>query len=258
MISLLSPAKNLSFEPSPNGFKPSIPQFIEESEVLINKLKKLSPNKISKLMKLNPQLSELNYHRYQNWRADFEEVESKAAIYAFNGEVYRGLSAIDFTQKDLDFAQEHLIILSGLHGILKPLDLIQPYRLEMGTKLQIRSKIPNLYMFWKDKITASLNALLEEQNEKVILNLASIEYFKSVDVADLNARVIHCQFLDWKGESYKAVMTWAKLARGMMAKKVITEKIDNAEELKGVAFGGYLFNDSMSTEDNFVFTRDKS
>ena len=175
MISLLSPAKNLNFEASSNGFEATKPIFLEESEILINKLKKLSSKKISKLMKLSPQLSDLNYNRYQSWRSDFEEVDVKAAVFAFNGEVYRGLSASNFNKKDLEFAQEHLIILSGLHGILRPLDLIQPYRLEMGTKLQIRSKTPNLYSFWKDKIAVSINERLEKQDEKVILNLASKE-----------------------------------------------------------------------------------
>lgn len=257
MISLLSPAKNLNFESSPNGFEPSKPLFIEESEILINKLKKLSSKKISKLMKLSPQLSDLNYNRYQNWRSDYEDVETKAAIFAFNGEVYRGLSSSDFNENDLRFAQQHLIILSGLHGILKPLDLIQPYRLEMGTKLQIRSKVPNLYSFWKDKIVDSLNDLLEKQDEKVLLNLASNEYFKSINLKALNARVIHCHFLDWKGDAYKSVMTWAKLARGMMARQVIKDKIDNIENLRAVMFNGYQFNDRLSTEDKFVFTRDK-
>jgi len=252
MIVLLSPAKTLDYESELPQVNATEPAFTDESTVIMNKLKKLSKKKLSALMSLNKDLTELNAMRYQEWEPEFNDEASRPALYAFTGEVYRGLDAKSFEAKDVDFAQEHLRILSGLHGILKPLDKIRPYRLEMGTKLPVGRK-KNLYDFWTSKLTETLSERLDAQGDRLVVNLASNEYSKAVDLKHLDARVITPVFKERKGDDYKVVMTYAKNARGAMASYIIRNKITDPEHLKG--FESYAFSSAMSSEDEWVFIR---
>lgn len=256
MIILLSPAKNLDFESEIPHSTHSLPQFMEESEKLMGKLKKLSSRQIGKLMSISPALAELNRDRYASWQPDFTPHNARQAVFAFNGEVYRGLDAKTFTQKNIDFAQEHLRILSGLHGILRPLDLIQPYRLEMGSRLQVTKAKNNLYKFWGNTVTRAINKALEGQKNKLVVNLASNEYFKVVQPKDIEGKVISPQFMDLKNGEYKSLMTYAKLSRGRMASWLIREKITEEAEMKDFHAEGYAFNERLSKGDEWVFTRD--
>ena len=256
MISLLSPAKNMDF--SKNVTIPSqiFPVFMEDSDILMSKLKKLSARQLGKLMNLNAQLSDLNFERNQRWNKAFENNDRKEAVFAFNGEVYRGLMASEFSSEDLAFASEHLLILSGLHGVLRPLDLIQPYRLEMGSKIKISSRIKNLYEFWGDKVSDYINQSLRDHKEKAVINLASNEYSRVLISRKIDAPIIDVKFLDWKDGTYKSVMTWAKLARGMLASTIIKGKIDRLDAVKDLNFGNYSYNESLSSDLSFVFTRE--
>lgn len=206
-------------------------------------------------MDISPELAGINFDRYRIWTREHHELTLKPAILAFNGEVYRGLDASALTDAELKYADEHLIILSGLYGILKPLDLIQPYRLEMGAKWNIGSSKKNLYKFWGNRISMELNRRLVSHKNKIIVNLSSSEYFNSIDQESLEADVIHCLFLDYKNGEYKSVMTWTKLARGAMAKEIIRRKADSVEELKKITFNGYKFSKSDSRDDVLIFKR---
>ncbi|MBX2840335.1 MAG: peroxide stress protein YaaA [Flammeovirgaceae bacterium] len=254
MIILISPAKTLDFTQNNLVSEGSQPMFQEESEILIKKLRTLSRKKIGQLMDISPQLAELNYDRYQNWSPEFEVPAAKQAVLAFKGDVYLGLQAETFVQEEFDFAQQHLRILSGLHGLLKPLDLIRPYRLEMGTQLPVRRK-KNLYQFWGDKITENLNNLLENEENPVVINLASQEYFKSINLKKLNAKVITPVFKDFKNGDYKVLSFFAKKARGFMSAYVIKNKINDPEKLKLFQEEGYSYNDLQSEGNEWVFTR---
>jgi len=255
MIALLSPAKNMDFSPSGENLEYSFPIFLEEADYLIQKLKKWSPRQIGKMMNINPQLSDLNHLRYQNWEKDYINAESKASMFAFNGEVYRGLGASDFSDSDISYANKHIVILSGLHGLLRPLDLIQPYRLEMGIRWSVTKKQNNLYKFWGEKVSQALNEMLADHKDKTIINLASNEYWKVIKPEILDGKVVHCQFVDWKNGEFKSVMTWAKQARGMMAKKIVKNKVEHVEELMQQEFNGYGYNDKLSSPSNLVFSR---
>jgi len=250
---ILSPAKklNTTFEPKFKDY--SNAQFLEDSAYLIKKLKKLSRKKIAEMMKISPALVELNYDRYQNWHLPFEAQNAIPAIYIFAGEVYRALDAKSFNKKDLDNAQKKIRILSGLYGILKPKDLIQAYRLEMGTRIELTSKTKNLYQFWGNKLTESLND--EFSKNDILVNLASKEYFKAIDFKQINAKVITCLFKDNKNGIYKNIMTFAKLARGRMANYIVKNNLSKAEALKTFNVDGYIYNDKMSSEEEYVFTR---
>lgn len=255
MITLLSPAKTLDYESEIPQLETSSPAFIEDADYLNNKLKKLSSRKIAKLMNLSTDLAELNYERYQSFQTPFNDDNARPAIYAFKGDVYTGLDAGSLSGKDISFAQEHVRILSGLYGLLKPLDLMQPYRLEMGTSFAVTPKKKNLYAYWDKKITEKLNA---EIKDETVINLASAEYFKVVKPKLLNAKVITPQFLDAKGGEYKMIGFFAKKARGMMTRYIIKNRIDSPEELKGFNLEGYNYNESLSEEDKPVFTREEN
>ena len=250
---ILSPAKSLDFENIPETKVASQPIFLNESQLLINKLKKYSPKKIGDLMSISPKLSDLNYSRFQDWTLPFTNDNAKTAMYVFTGDAYRGMNPREFSQEDVVNAQGYLRILSGLYGVLKPQDIIQPYRLEMGTKIDYTEKVTNLYKFWGDKVTDALNA--EMENEEVLINLASNEYFKVIDPKKLNHKIVTCSFKDEKNGEYKIISFFAKFARGLMTRFIIQNKITEVEHLKAFDLERYSYNEEMSTADNFVFVR---
>jgi len=249
---VISPAKSMNFESKAPTHEFSQPIYLKEADRLSKILKKKSARSLSKLMSISPALGQLNYERNQNWELPFDLDNAKQAVYAFTGEVYRGLDANSLPLEDLDFLQEHLRILSGQYGVLKPLDLMQPYRLEMGTKLKVGVK-PNLYKFWDNQITKTLNAELEEG--ELFVNLASNEYFKVLQAKDLKIPVITPVFKDYKNGEYKMIMTFAKLARGLMVRYIVDHKVTSLEELKGFNSNGYGFDANLSTDTELVFTR---
>ena len=252
MLVLLSPAKSFDFESVASTQRFSEPRFMEESTRLIKKMGTFSKKKIGELMHISPELAALNVDRYKKWTPNPKKEDTKQAILAFNGEVFRGLNAKEMTEDELQFAQSHLRILSGLYGVLRPLDLMQPYRLEMGTKLKYYS-YTNLYQFWGDKITKQLNQDLGDGTH--IINLASTEYYKSVKEKNLKANIITPVFKDFSNGSYKVLMTYAKNARGTMANYIIKNNIVDPELLKSFNGNGYLYDPALSDEANWVFTR---
>jgi len=254
MLILLSPAKKLDYANQTLTADFTIPENLVQSEKLIKALQKLSIKKICALMDLSEDLGQLNVQRYASWNADFTQGELKQAILAFNGEVYQGMDANHMSASDLQFAQHNLRILSGLHGLLRPLDLIKPYRLEMGTHLKVGVK-KNLYTFWGDSITDRCNAELDALGSKTVVNLASAEYFKAVNTKKLQANVITPSFKDLKNGQLKSLFLYIKQARGMMAGFAIRNRITNPEELKGFNGGGYRYAETLSDETNWVFTR---
>lgn len=249
---VVSPAKSLNFESEVPTNDFTQPVFIKQAERLSRILKKKSPRSLSKLMSISSTLGQLNYERNQNWHVPFSPENAKQAVYAFSGEVYRGLDVNSMPLEDLDFLQDKLRILSGQYGILKPLDLMQAYRLEMGTSLKVGVK-PNLYKFWGDQITNFLNNELEEN--ELFVNLASKEYFKVIQPKSLKVPVITPSFKDFKNGEYKMIMTFAKLARGMMVRYIIDHKVEDIDGLKGFNYKGYAFDENLSTETDLVFTR---
>jgi cytoplasmic iron level regulating protein YaaA (DUF328/UPF0246 family) len=253
MLAVISPAKTLDFE-TPWKLDFSQPQFLNESQELINQLKKLSVKDISELMSISEKLSILNSERFLNWHKPFTANNAKPAILAFRGDVYTGLDADSFTKKDFTFAQTHLRILSGLYGLLRPLDLIQAYRLEMGTAfVNLRGK--NLYEFWNDKITQQLNLELKQQKKPCLINLASNEYWSVVKPANIDADIVTPLFKDQKNGQYKIISFFAKKARGMMAAYIIKNRIKKAEDLKSFDWEGYRFDSKLSKANEWVFTR---
>lgn len=253
MIVLLSPAKAIDQERKLNSIKSSQPVFMEEAESLIKKLKKFSSNKISKMMHLSKELSDLNHQRYQDWNSATELSDNNHHVSAiFNGEVFKGFDAPSFSKSELAIAQEKIRILSGLYGILKPMDVVYPYRLEMGTKWAVTPSKTNLYKFWGTKIAKNIN---EENNSDTIVNLASTEYYKAVDKKELKGRVITPTFKEFKNGDYKVVMVYAKKARGLMARYIVKNNITSPEELKLFNIDGYQFDSNLSEGDNWVFTR---
>lgn len=253
MLVVVSPAKKLDV----TGDKPSdftLPIFTSESQKLINNLKKMNPKKLEKLMGISSALADLNFQRYQEWGELHTLGDSKQAILSFTGEVYSGLDAASFSAKELQEAQKRLRILSGLYGVLKPLDLMHAYRLEMGTSLKVGTK-KNLYEFWGDKIANEINVALADLKTTTLINLASTEYFKSVNKKKLKAEIITPVFKDFSNGKYKMVMVYAKKARGMMAKYIIKNKIENTNDLIGFNTDGYCFNQEASTKNELVFYR---
>lgn len=251
---LLSPAKSLDFEKEVKVPTTSTAHFIEQSEYLVKKLQKFSSKKIGEMMHISPQLSDLNYERYQNWESPIQYAQDiKPAGTVFTGEVYRGLDFNSLTEEEMNRAQKDLRILSGLYGLLKPLDLMYPYRLEMGTKWNVTPKQTNLYKFWDKKIATVLKE--ETNDDEVIINLASNEYFKAVQTKVLNRRIITPVFKELKGDQFKVVMMYAKHARGAMARDIIKQNYSSAEDLKGYNVDGYSYNESLSSEDEWVFVR---
>lgn len=254
MITLLSPAKTLDFETPPTCELVTQPDLLEQAEILIQQLREFSPQDISELMKLSDKLGVLNFDRFQQWSQPFTKDNAKQAALAFQGDVYQGLEADTFDNSDWAFAQNHLRILSGLYGILKPLDLIQPYRLEMGTKLEnVRGK--NLYDYWGRRLSDHLNHALKMNDQTHIINLASNEYFKAVDKKVLDAPVVTPIFKDWKNGQYKIISFYAKKARGTMAAWIMKERVDQPEGLKDFRASGYEFSSELSHASQLVFIR---
>ncbi len=254
MISIVSPAKSLDFDNKAPISDFSLPIFLEESQKIVNVLKDYSPDDLSKLMNVSKDLGLLNANRYQDYNTPFKPENAKQAIFAFTGDVYKGLDATTLSTKAIDYTQTHFKILSGLYGILKPLDLIQAYRLEMGSKISINNST-SLYDFWSNHITSELNINLESTNSQFLLNLASNEYSKSIDMKSLNAEVITPVFKDWKSGKYKIISFFAKKARGLMSRYVLENKIKNPNDLRAFDSDGYVFNKGFSTEKSLVFTR---
>ncbi len=254
MLFVISPSKTLDFETSPPTKTHTIPDFLEDSQKLINKLSGLSEKKLSQLMHISPKLAQLNAQRYNDWQAPFNLKNAKQAALAFKGDVYTGLQADTFSIHDLKFAQKHLRILSGLYGILRPLDLMQPYRLEMGTELSTNRK-KDLYAFWDKKIAETINEELKKLKSDILVNLASQEYFKAVHPKTLQAQIITPVFKDFKNGKYKFITFYAKKARGSMVHYAVKNRIKKVEGLKGFDLDGYAYNEGMSSEKEWVFTR---
>ncbi len=249
---VLSPAKSLDFETQLPTDKATQPEFIKQAERLNKELKKKSVKALSELMKISKDLSQLNYERNQEWEMPFTKHNARPAIYAFNGDVYRGLDAYTIPKNKIDHLQDTVRMLSGLYGVLKPLDLMQPYRLEMGTKLSIGEN-KNLYEFWKQDITKALNAELED--DELFINLASVEYFKAVDTKALKVPVINIDFKELKNGAYKTIGIYAKLARGLMTRYIIDENAKTMDDLKAFDIENYRFHEQLSEENRLVFTR---
>lgn len=255
MIILLSPAKTLDFETEIHCKKQSEPAFISQAEVLIKQLRNKSTAELMKLMNISKDLAELNFERYQHWNPTLHKSSGRQAILAFKGDVYTGLDAHSFSPQDFEFADKHLRILSGLYGMLKPTDLILPHRLEMGTRLQVNG-FKNLYTYWQSTLNKALTTALIEAGAKRIINLASVEYAKSVELKRDGIEVIAPEFKDYKNGQYKTISFFAKKARGLMASFIIREKINHKDQLKAFNQDGYHFNNELSTsEAKPVFTR---
>jgi cytoplasmic iron level regulating protein YaaA (DUF328/UPF0246 family) len=254
MLVLISPAKTLDFDtPSPTSVVTE-PRFLEHSQELINGLRKLSPADVSGLMAISDKLGLLNFDRFQQWHRPFTPDNAKQALWAFQGDVYTGMRAETFTKKNVNFAQQHLRILSGLYGLLRPLDLIQPYRLEMGTAWPT-ARGKNLYQFWGDILTDALNQELAVQPKPVIVNLASQEYFQAVNKKRLKCGVITPIFKDFKNGQYKIISFFAKKARGMMSAYIIQNGLTDVQKIKGFDCDGYAFAPSLSTSTEWIFVR---
>ncbi|MDO6743713.1 peroxide stress protein YaaA [Tenacibaculum soleae] len=249
---IISPAKSLDFETKANTNLYTQPRFLEQSAKLNKKLKTFSRKKLSDLMKISDDLANLNYERNQNWQTPFELENAKQAIFSFTGEVFRGIDVTTLAEDKLPVLQERLRILSGLYGLLKPLDLIQPYRLEMGTKLKV-GRTENLYKFWNNELVDSLNKELAD--DELLVNLASTEYFKALPKKVLKVPMVTPVFKDFKNGQYKTIMTFAKKARGLMVRYIIENEIETIDGLQGFNIDGYLFSEEMSSESELVFTR---
>jgi len=255
MLSVISPAKTLDFETPPTTRKTTQPQFLERAGDLVEDARAMSPDAIRDLMGVSEKIAELNHHRFMNWGAPFTLDNAKQSLLAFKGDVYTGLEADTLSVAQLNFAQKHLCILSGLYGLLRPLDLMQPYRLEMGLKFENRGG-RNLYEFWGDDITRALNTQLKKSGSPVLVNLASNEYFKSVQAKALDAEVITPVFKDLKGDKYRVISFYAKKARGRMARFIIDGELNDPADLKKFKTDGYRYNNGQSTARELVFTRD--
>ncbi|MDG1484914.1 MAG: peroxide stress protein YaaA [Porticoccaceae bacterium] len=254
MLIVISPAKKLDYSSPVAAKNHSQPELLDHSAELLQGLKKLSPQDVCALMGLSDNLGALNYERFQAWDRPFTEDNAKPAILAFKGDVYQGLDADSMTDKQLEWAQGHLRILSGLYGLLRPMDLMQPYRLEMGTRFA-NQRGKDLYQFWGNIITDEINSLLSNAKSPVLLNLASNEYFKSVQQKNIAGRIVTPVFMDKKGDKYKIVSFYAKKARGLMSAYIIKNKITAVEGIKKFDVDGYRFNSAMTDGDSWVFTR---
>lgn len=254
MIAVVSPAKNLDFK-SKHDVPVTQPRLLDCTAQLIEVMRKKSVDEVKDLMSISKQLAGLNVHRFKEFQLEHNEENSRPAVLAFNGDVYQGLQAETFDEEKLEFAQRHLRILSGLYGLLRPLDLMQPYRLEMGTKLAF-DDYKTLYQYWDDTILNLLLEDLKEQGDDIILNLASNEYFKSLDQNKIPVRVIDVEFKDLKNDKYKIISFYAKKARGLMSRFMIENAITNPEDLKAFDYKGYYFDESASTENKLAFKRD--
>ncbi|MDO4592002.1 MAG: peroxide stress protein YaaA [Comamonadaceae bacterium] len=255
MLFLLSPAKSLDYErPLPASLGHTLPPFIEESAALIDTLRQLAPQEVGALMSISDKLAQLNVARYAAWQPTFTAENARQALFAFNGDVYEGLDAYSLASEDIAWAQEHLLMLSGLYGALRPLDWMQPYRLEMGTRLST-ARGSNLYQFWGSRITQLINERQRQDSQPIVVNLASQEYFKSVDTSHLKARVIECVFEDYKGGKYKIISFHAKHARGLMARFAIQHRITQPDQLMAFDSAGYAYAPEASSANRLVFRR---
>ncbi len=255
MLTVISPAKTLDFDTPPTTRKATQPLFLERAAELVEDARALNPDDIRELMGVSDKIAELNYRRFMNWGTPFTLDNAKQSLLAFKGDVYTGLEAETLTPAQLNFAQKHLCILSGLYGLLRPLDLMQPYRLEMGLKFANRGG-GNLYEFWGDEITGALNTQLKKSGSGVLVNLASNEYFRSVKAGALDAEIITPVFKDLKGGKYRVISFFAKKARGQMARFIIDGELNEPAGLKKFRGGGYRYNRAESTARELVFTRD--
>jgi len=254
MLITLSPSKGQDFDaPTPSDIY-SVPDQLEDSQLLINEAKKLDIKDVRELMTVSENISILNVERFNTWQLPFTPDNAKPALFAFKGDVYSGIQKEKYTDDDLEYAQDHLRILSGLYGALRPMDLIQPYRLEMKTKLK-NPRGENLYQFWNERITDKLNEVLDSQDEKVLVNLASNEYFKSVKPKKLEGRLLDISFKETKDDKTRVIAIFAKRARGMMTDFILRNRIEHAEDIKDFGAGGYSFSRQLSSENNWVFER---
>ena len=256
MLALISPAKTLDYETALPSDQHTLPTLLDHSQQLIDVCRKLSASEIASLMKVSEKIAQLNTARFQDWQAEFNFGNARQAIFAFKGDVYTGLNAYNLEQNHLDFAQQHLRMLSGLYGLLRPLDLMMPYRLEMGTKLH-NARGHNLYDFWGEVITDQINADLAESASTVLINLASDEYYKAVKEDKIQAEIVKPVFLDQKNGQYKVISFYAKKARGLMARFIIENQLKNVEELKAFNSEGYYFDSENSSAQELVFKRDE-
>jgi cytoplasmic iron level regulating protein YaaA (DUF328/UPF0246 family) len=254
MLAILSPAKTLDYKTPLPTKKSSDPQFIQESSKLIRQLRELSPGDLSEKMKISDKLAQLNAQRYAAWRPCFDTDDARPAIHAFKGDVYQGLDAPTLSARDHNYAQKHLRILSGLHGLLRPLDRIRPYRLEMGTRLKT-TQGKNLYDFWGSKVTEALNSAIREQSHRALINLASNEYVNVIQAESIEARMINVSFLDYKNGAYKFLSFYGKRARGSMARYMIDHRVKTLKQLRAFDYDGYRFSEERSEGDDWVFTR---
>lgn len=253
MIYLLSPAKTLDYESTTPSLKVTMPRFLKDSKEIVEIMKQKSPADLEALMGVSSKLADLNVERFQSWHPDYSEDNARAAVLAFKGDVYQGLNTAEWSKTDFNQAQKSIRILSGLYGILRPLDLMLPYRLEMGTKLE-NERGANLYKFWGSQLTESLNQELSTVGDAVI-NLASNEYFSAIKPKELKAPVITPVFKDWKNDKYKIISFYAKKARGTMAAWAIQNKVAQPDELKQFSENGYSYDEELSDDTSWVFTR---
>ncbi|PJG43771.1 hypothetical protein XA39_06095 [Acinetobacter tandoii] len=256
MLALISPAKTLDYESALPTDQHTLPRLLEHSQQLIDVSRKLSASEIASLMSVSEKIAQLNVARFRDWQPEFNFSNARQAIFAFKGDVYTGLDAYDLSAQDLEFAQTHLRMLSGLYGLLRPLDLMMPYRLEMGTKLA-NARGHNLYEFWGDQITQLVNADLAQADSELLVNLASDEYYKSVKESKVKAEIIKPVFLDQKNGKYKVISFYAKKARGLMARYIIQNQLNGAEDLKSFNTDGYYFDAASSMKGELVFKRDE-
>lgn len=256
MLALISPAKTLDYETALPSSNFTQPRLLDQSEQLIEVCRELSASQLANLMSVSEKIAQLNVARFQDWQTEFDFANARQAIFAFKGDVYTGLDAYALNDSQLDFAQQHLRMLSGLYGLLRPLDLMMPYRLEMGTKLQ-NPRGSNLYEFWGKRITDLIQQDLQHTNSQILLNLASDEYYKAVKESALDAQIIKPVFLDQKNGKYKVISFYAKKARGLMARFVIEQQIQQVEDLKAFNSEGYYFDAENSNAKELVFKREE-
>ncbi|MDM1263011.1 MULTISPECIES: peroxide stress protein YaaA [Acinetobacter] len=256
MLALISPAKTLDYESALPTDSHTLPRLLAHSQELIDVSRTLSASEIANLMSVSEKIANLNVERFRDWQADFDFSNARQALFAFKGDVYTGLDAYSLKDQDIDYAQQHLRMLSGLYGLLRPLDLMMPYRLEMGTKLK-NPRGSNLYEFWGTIITDLINEDLATAKSELLVNIASDEYYKSVKESKIQAEIIKPVFLDQKNGKYKVISFYAKKARGLMARYIIENKIERAEDLKGFNSDGYYFDADSSLKGELVFKRDE-
>jgi cytoplasmic iron level regulating protein YaaA (DUF328/UPF0246 family) len=256
MLIVVSPAKTLDYQTPPKTKVSTQPDYLDSSQELITRLRKLSSSDISELMNVSQKIADLNFDRYKTWNKKFTEKNSKQSVLAFKGDVYTGLNAETFNNKDFNFAQKHLRVLSGLYGLLRPLDLMQAYRLEMGTKLDTDYG-KNLYEFWGSTITEGLNTQLKNIKSDYLINLASNEYFKAVKSKELNAEIITPAFKEYKDGEYKMIGIFAKKARGLLSNYIIKNRLTDPEDIKSFSEEGYKLNKKLTESNTWVFSRNR-